>query len=122
MYNDGSNFRDGALAGRGGTITAAERATENNKRQQIIMAMMKKGKGQNVTSYDKLSTNVTRSYTVIRVQIIMVAVKPFRNGYANLLYCFLSNPLPLSRTLNTDIIIDSYTLRHIQYMMTYGQP
>ena len=25
---------------------------------------MKKGKGQNVTSYDKLSTNVTRSYTV----------------------------------------------------------
>ena len=26
--------------------------------------MMKKGKGQNVTSYDKLSTNVTRSYAV----------------------------------------------------------
>ena len=30
--------------------------------------MMKKGKGQNVTSYDKLSTNVTRSYTAKRVR------------------------------------------------------
>ena len=28
------------------------------------ISMMKKGKGQNVTSYDKLSTNATRFYTV----------------------------------------------------------
>ena len=35
---------------------------EHGWRANIIM--MKKGKGQNVTSYGKLSTNVTRSYTV----------------------------------------------------------